>query len=97
MCAGWLRRQGFNATLRVENTPRGQLARQIRARIRNDPDLACMKILVIEKNGTQLGKVSNFSDPEVEDYCWLMLYTTEPFMPITNQLKRICNCARHES
>ena len=29
-----------------------------------------MKILVIEKNGTQLGKVSNFSDPEVEDYCW---------------------------
>ena len=81
--SGWFRRKGFNATLQVENTPSGQLARQIRSRIRNDPHLASMKILVAEKNGLQLGNISNFSDPEVPEYfsredCFVCMTASQP-------------------
>ena len=67
--SGWFRTKGYNAILRVENTPSGRLARQVRDKINSDPDLACMKILVQEKNGIQLAGICNFIDPYTPDYC----------------------------
>ena len=60
---------GFNTILRVENTPGGILAKNIKKRIKNDKDLYCMKILVTEKNGNKLRNIANFCDLYVPDLC----------------------------
>ena len=67
--SNWFKKQGYNATLRVESSPSGLLAHRIKKRIREDPDLAAMKILVSEKSGIQIGRVGNFSHPEGPAWC----------------------------
>ena len=66
---GWFRKKKYNAGLRIENTPGGRLAKKVKESIRSDPDLKCMKILVLEKNGSQLAGMSNHIDPHVADFC----------------------------
>ena len=66
--AGWYKMK-YNATLRVENTPGGKLARMIREKMMKDEQVRKMKIMVIEKNGPQLAKMVNFVDPYKPDFC----------------------------
>lgn len=41
----------------------------IKAEINSDPELNCMKILVLEKNGPQLARMVNQFDPHTPDFC----------------------------
>ena len=46
--------------LRVQDTPKSKIAKQIRKKIQTDPELAAVKILIQEKSGNQLSRVCNF-------------------------------------
>ena len=58
--SGWHKARGFNATLQVQHTPSGTLAKRIRMRINQDPELKSMGVLICENNGDQLRKTVNF-------------------------------------
>ena len=60
MKSGWFKTRRFNAVLRVQQTPKSKLAKQIRKKIQTNPELAAMKILIQEKSGNQLSRVCNF-------------------------------------
>ena len=70
---GWFKKRDFNAVLKVENTPSRGLADRIKRRIRQDPDLNCMKLLVTEKNGTKIGSVANYTDPYKKEFCMFLM------------------------
>ena len=53
----------------MENTPGGKLAKMVKENIDSDKDLKAMKLLVLEKNGPQLARISNNIDPYKPDYC----------------------------
>ena len=55
--------------LRVQDTPKSKIAKQIRKKIQTDPELAAVKILIQEKSGNQLFGVCNFVDLNVQDLC----------------------------
>ena len=49
MKSGWFKTRRFNAVLRVQQTPKSKLAKQIRKKIQTNPELAAMKILIRRK------------------------------------------------
>ena len=67
--SSWFRKAGYNATLRVQYTPSGELARRIKWRLNSEPELKEMRILVTEQNGDQIRQISNFADPKKDDFC----------------------------
>ena len=60
---------GYNAVLKVENTPGGRLMKAIKERVRKDPDLANLNLLIQEKGGQKVASVANFADPHTRDFC----------------------------
>ena len=74
--SGWFKTRRLIAVLRVQHTPKTNLAKQIGKKIQTDPELAAMKILIQEKNGNQLSRVCNFVNLKIPHFC-----EREEFLP----------------